>query len=701
MPNQDPQPNNNTNSAYPSRCGASSPNPNGNLTIPELSSQLQRGHVISISDPLAPLVPPSLPKLSMEYLRAQEQDRLFSLRHEQQLTPERNNQIHKAESLAKALQHVVVAQPTYLAALSQGITRYLTNFDRRNKAGWRTHAVAVTGLNGTGKTFTPALAAKHLGIKSSSINLGEFKNDPERLREQLELELETDEPNLVTLDEIHRLCEGGDSSPALELIKSLFEPRFPSNGKRIESFFVITMNPAADVYGELVPHPDDTSVEDILRLHQLHFATPLIAAQQTLSIFPLSFQRILAPRLTMTVPFDRVGFEQLIICAASQALDTIFPTNHQVKPYLTSAFCDYLFNESVIPSEQARGLAQKVEELIFDAARNFQCRLPSELQSVPYRLYFDFKPHQGLITIVGEAQQNGNNGVSAHPLPVILNYQPKLAFTITPIRGRALLRHEFCDAAHEFGHALAALRFGVPFDFLRVDRNTAYGNPFVKTGVEFESLAPGDATSRDTFAYIALLLGSAAMETLLFDGTGHPPTIISQRLSLGAAEDLRQANQHLEGLWLEEGFHPTRGPKQFGSDADHGRGLEPALSEIHAEIQEALSAILLFLIEDFRTAASINDYQNWIEEIARRVKVTEAEFYNIVSCPYHGARQLFHDDQLYHNMSGSVELDQSVVAAASQPYGSTQTTPAQNLDRLIKELMRPVLASATKRKNLS
>lgn len=604
--------------------------------------------------------------------------------------------LRKAHGLEKHLNGVIFGQPQASALLQTKVQNYLQTFRTRKKAPVY---LVLGGLTGIGKSDLVAEAAKYMGMKMAAISLQDYVGDDEEVPEAFAGSISRavdsfeGKPGILLLDELDKVYEKDElgrevDRPVIGILnKNLTDGKLSHGGKWRDYqddlsnvLVVVAMNFRPDIYGDLTAHPDLTSIRDLQEIHEEVGIKPVDIAEALGSMFRVNTVSRLLPQTHVMRPLDEEAYRKLIDFQIGEAVKRLLPENNDKSMSMeaTGSFKELLFRETVIPATGARETVQGVGDLVESAFSEVLHRLPKPLAYRSLKITVDYDRNSGQVVVTAS-----DSGKGKRAKPLVVRYQPRLRFEVVPIGPDEKIpedrRH---TAAHEFGHALAHVRYGVPFELMRVEPISSEIGGFVKGGHD-----EGDPTGRQMYAELLIKLASRAMERVIYSPDPLDPKTSLPHLTSGASSDLLEATKLAVRQIAQFGLDPA-----FGAMARWNKLMreeemtQPVPEAVYERAREILNKMEQFLVEDFMSAHSRKWYAEKILKVARAGRLTEKEFYRVLGYGHPNLAHYLHDPDRGKLLESSRSRKKNLKA---RPQSRTRTTPKENLDKALKYVLGP------------
>lgn len=569
-------------------------------------------------------------------------------------------------NVAAAINHELLGQDEAVNLVLDDMRRYL---GRPGPATKEPSGRTLSGFPGIGKSELVRLVGEQLKLPIVKINMQQFSSDsPETAKQflttleskiaearekaaELQGENGTGPKFIVLLEELDKVFEISPDNgtfvnrPIMAFVKDLLNDGRVSvasseysefNIDIRDAFTFITMNFAVDRFG-FEADPRMTTIEDVLNAWKSLNGTPTTIKKLLGSMFlPETVSRLLA-RFMIMRPLERPDFEELIERQVKKVVDSRLVTNGQnvgqIEIKLTPAYKEYLFNETVIPSEGARHTVVSVQGKIASDLEAALASIPrnGKYATAPLTLTLDFKYAQSAVI----ARVNTRTALSEKATPsstrgeVILTHPIDLVFPPSQMSGR-LEPDRLFTAAHEFGHAYIALRLGLRIEqIVSVPPEPGIGG-YVKFAQSFQS-------AEEIVSNVYSSLASRALERI-FSSPNPEDKASVLAITSGPSSDIQQATIGLFNALYELGFDPDGGTvdrnfiKGISKYADYA-SMPPQLAEKLGLILRDLEA---FMVRELQAAHTQKWYVDKIVKVAQAGAMNEKQFFDLVGYYYPG-----------------------------------------------------------------
>jgi len=381
----------------------------------------------------------------------------------------------KAAGLAKKIGTIIFGQEETARFLEAAMNAY------RNRPGpveKNPPFLVLPGFTGIGKSEIAVQTAKLLGMPLVSINLQGFGSDStdalvnfaQTLADAVDAARKRapDGKFIVLIEELDKVNEISSDGkevtrPIMGIIKSLLNDGTASvPGKDTpaividvrDAYNIITLNIPVKRFG-FEADPRLTTIEDTRRAARILSRNPAALKQTLGAMFREDTVGRLLSRCRIMMPVDEKAYRKIIAQQAGLVVDKRLSdpktkrNNSLLSIQMTPAYRNYLFSETVIPSEGARNTVLESERRISTHLEEALARVPrnSAMATQPATLLLDYKPNKAMV-IASLLPKSG-------PSKKQVIYRQKVALTFPPLAATGRMpekRH--LVTAHEFGHVL-------------------------------------------------------------------------------------------------------------------------------------------------------------------------------------------------------------------------------------------------------
>lgn len=587
--------------------------------------------------------------------------------------------------------------------------------------------LAVAGFPGVGKTRTIMAAAERLGIPVVKMTMQDYSGDSQESSESFVKDLEhkiqraREESEtgkyIVLFDDIDKANEINPQDltlvnrPVMGAVKTLLseghlkvliKTDYSSELKTIDirdSAMFLTMNFGFDRF-DVVADPRITTIHDMEDIYREISNSPVAMRKILATMFqPETINRILE-HFIVSRPLTEKGYEQIIKDQIPEVLRLLGSGEESVVN--TGAFRlrptrnylkNYVFKESVIPSEGGRD-AQDAAKTIFlkDALRAIQ-HLPKESPLIrrPIDILLDFKPknakHGPLVSAearLSDKEDRKKNG-GDHRTPLFIA-ERQLKFPPTVEFGKMSSRRAFV-AVHEFGHAFSAVFLGARFE-------TAICEMPDQSGL-VKGRHKDIHTGYDLLANILWGLGSRAMERIMLaEDPRNPASVL--KITNGPVADIGQITKEMWNFIYQFGLDPGGGViERSGLGGDkrndyqnrtyHFEGLsDKRINEMGLVLRDMED----FLVDQLLKLHSKEWYRNRITAFGLAGQMTEHEFYDLVGYAFPGENSFFIGEQtnVDRKMASVIKDEPESVTFARKFKMENGLTAAENMENAVTAL---------------
>ncbi|MBI4060758.1 MAG: AAA family ATPase [Elusimicrobia bacterium] len=604
-----------------------------------------------------------------------------------------------AAGLAEKINASLIGQEEHSRLVEKELNAYL---NRPGPVASQPPFLVFAGFPGIGKSELANLAAKHLDLPAVRVNMQAFSSDAQdalanfgqTLAEGIAVARKEAKGGkfVVLFEELDKVFEVDQQGmvvnrPIMAAIKDLLQDGTASipaksdygRDKVIDirdAYNIITMNFRGDLFG-FEADPRLTSIEDTRRAARTLAMTPSALKQVLGRMFlPETVSRLM-PRAHIMNPLDAPDYRKLIALQADKVAKTRLTDKSRLAVEMTPAYRRYLFGETVIPSEGARNTVVVAQNRIASHLEEALARIPksSRLATAPATIILDFKPGKSEII----ATLAPRSGASRKKLEL---YRKEIALIFPPLAATGRLPVErIKTAVHEFGHAYAAVRLGLRFEYATAVPPKPGVGGYVKYAAQ-------EQTARSVIARLYSALGSRAMERIFMSKDPRGDLSVLD-VTPGPSNDILQATKLLWKAVYELGFDPRGGTiERFGAE---GGSQYAFFSSLPPETVDKLGLILRRmenqLVADLLEAHDQNWYRDRIARFAKAGGLTESEFYEVIGYLHPGRNDAFlgADSRLAEIFAGQAERPLAEVSRARAfRQGRARTTAKQNLDAAVK-----------------
>jgi broad-specificity NMP kinase len=401
------------------------------------------------------------------------------------------------------------------------------------------------------------------------------------------------------------------------------------------AYTFVTMNFSVDRFG-FTADPRMTTIDDVIAAWQ-RLNTSVAGIKQLLgSMFlPETVSRVMSQFVIMK-PLTADDYRGIISRQVDKVVrgrlfDQKGRNIGKIRIVLSPRYKQYLFNETVIPSEGARSTVVRAQGLISTDLEKAISALPkSKFGAKPLFLTLDFFP--GTTEVVVRAQVDDAN-IKAARGEAILRRPIALTFPRIDIKGK-IPQERLKTSAHELGHALIAARLGLRIDQVVVVPTLPGAGGYVKF--------KGDQSSAtEMMANVYSVLASRAMERIVLSKDPRSANSVLE-ISAGPSQDIKQATLGLFNMIYELGFDPNGGT--IDRNFIIGLGKYADYASIPPEMAVKLGNILRMMenqvLDDLLKAHSQDWYVEKTIGLARKGGMDEKEFYALIEYSHPGENSL-------------------------------------------------------------
>lgn len=534
-------------------------------------------------------------------------------------------------------------------------------------------ARTFAGFPGIGKSALIMLLAKKLEIPVVKINVQNFTSPTAGYDLLQELEERTTQYRLngkkyfVLFEELDKAFEIDQMGmvvdrPVMGVIKDLLnegKANASSAGNNVsidlrDAFLFITMNFAVDRFG-FTADPRLTGIEDVIAAWRRLSSTPMATKSILGAMFlPDTVSRLLSKLLIMK-PLTKAEYQAIIAIQAQLVIDgrTLDKKGRnvgQMNIKLSQKYRDYLYSETVIPSEGARYTVMASQAKISTDLESALDQLGKrrELEAKPIEITLDYNPTKQEVVIRAKPV-----GEKAAKQVVLAKKQVALQFPSPEMKGK-IPAGRLHTAAHEFGHAYVGALMGHRFEHVVV----ISPQPGVGGYVKFNDKTDA-AASNIAFVYAAL--ASRALERIV--SSPDPESDLSVfEITAGASQDIKQATLQLFNSLYELGFDPNGetidrnfiiGPGKYADFASIPPADAKKLGRLLREMEN-------FIVSDLLKRNSQQWYVEKISTLATKGAMSEVEFYQLIGRPHPGNSSPTEVTDHFRNLFNNILRDEEV-----------------------------------------
>lgn len=568
----------------------------------------------------------------------------------------------KSLDLANGLDEAINARLTGQQQIAKIIKDDMNRFLSRSGPAQKEPSYRIfSGFPGIGKSELVKIVAEYLEIPLIRMNMQQFSSDSaetvwgffESVADQLRRHRVgpqfEDKPYILLLEELDKVYEIDPEKkvvnrPIMGVIKDLLsEGRANYTSQRNGEVFIInirnaftfgTMNFSVDRFG-FEADPRLTSVEDVMKAWKDISSTPMTIKSLLGSMFlPETVSRMMS-RFSIVKPLSRLEYIELVKKQIEQAvsqrlLDDEGRNIAQIKIEASPKYLQYLFNETVIPSEGARNTVVSSANLISTDLEDVLMKLPKSSKYVDSPLVITLHYIPSKMTVVGKVRLEGEATDQAKKI-----LEKSVGLNFPPMRANGKMSEfRLLVSAHEFGHALSNVRLGLRInDVVVVSPQPGVGGYVTMAGERFTAL--------EMMGRIYSLLAARAMERIVLNEDPLSENSVLH-ITTGASSDIVKATKHLYEMTHLLGLDPNGGT--IDSNYVDGVGRYAHIAPLSAEMAKKLSYILRdmeeHIIKDFLSAHDKDWYAQKIVQLSRKGAMSEEEFYELIGYKYPGDKKI-------------------------------------------------------------
>lgn len=436
-----------------------------------------------------------------------------------------------------------------------------------------------------------------------------------------------------------------------------------------DGLIYVTLNLPVEKFG-LQGDPRLTSVGDVERTftHLTKYPADLKDLLSTMYL-PETISTVL-PRLTLLRPYSEKSYHQII---GQQLEKVVHERLHddedvnvaQIEVHASDAYLEYLYSESVIPSEGARNTETMVRNLASTHLEAALDRLPRDRRysGEPLEMHLDYDP----ATTSVKASIVLKSAKLKVPLQV-LNQKVTLMFPSVKAFGK-MKAYRVETAAHEFGHAFVSALLGQRMErILAVPVKQAYGG-----FVSFKER--GDSAAEEIASLYATLAARALERMVSSEDPRQPLSVLN--ITKGASMDIEMATESLYEMIHAFGLAPQGGTldrRAKFAPHDAASSFAPLTAEDVKRLGLILRDLEDYLVEQLLEAHPMDWYIDKISRLAQEGAMTEKEFYELIEYPFPGDNR----ELVYRNRA----LEERFAQVIREPSESIQTTRTQRTSQV-------------------
>ena len=589
-------------------------------------------------------------------------------------------QSKKAKGLAKHINSWLFGQEDYAQILESEMNQYLARTDH---SGANPEGIVFAGFPGIGKSEMINLTADYLKIPVIKINLQQYTTDSNdavaglvgHIKKDIQAAQQAGFNKYILLfeelDKIYEINAKGEqvNRPVMSIVKDIMnngQTEFMFNRKDGElekvtldvrtAFVAATMNFAVDRF-EFSADPRLTTIEDVQGAWR-GLTTRLADLKKLLgSMFlPETVNRLIS-KVHILKPLGESEFKKVIkaqidLAVGDRSFDNKDRDVTQIDLETTPAYRKYLYSESVVPSEGARFTANVSRGLVNEDLEAMIKKIPrnSKFEAKALTFVLDYNPSTKTVTgniIAGKRKKDQLSGV----------YKREAELTFPPLNvSGKLSQKRIIVSIHEFGHALAAIRSGLPFESIVVVPPSNGTGGYVK----FRSQP---MSANEYMAHLYAALGARAMERVMLSPNPRQSDSVYD-ITAGASGDIVGATKLLFNALKAVGFD------EFGGILER-MGIENGtryanFADIPHEKVEALGAILKdienTLVEDFLSAHSREWYADKIQKLGHQGAMTERQYYELIETGFPGDQwqRAENDSMIFKHFKGHIQESEAI-----------------------------------------
>lgn len=389
-----------------------------------------------------------------------------------------------------------------------------------------------------------------------------------------------------------------------------------------------TMNFSIDRF-DFSADPRLTSIEDVKAAWRRINSSAMAVKELLGTMFNPDTVSRMMPRFMILKPLEQKDYEKIIEQQVEEVVRTRFLRSDgvnvgKVEVLLTPEYKAYLANESVIPSEGARNTALTARALIASHLEKTLNLLPrgSAYARKPLVIKLHYRP--GHTVVVGSVKRQD---LPEQSFETFMKEKVSLTFPPMSTSGR-MTAERILVAAHEFGHAFSAVRFGLHFEHVVVVSPRPGVGGYVKyRGIGF--------SAAERIGDIYSTVAARAMERIVLssDPLSSESTL---ETTAGAKSDIQQATMALYNFIYELGLDPDGG--LIDRNFVVGGGKYASYQDLPPQAAEALGQILRDMeneiLREFLDAHPMDWYVDKISKLSQKGSMTEEEFYSLIGYDY-------------------------------------------------------------------
>lgn len=609
-----------------------------------------------------------------------------------------------AKGLASRINQFLIGQEQTAALIEEEMNQYMS---RVESAAKQPMYKIFAGFPGIGKSEIVNQTSAALNLPVVRINMQQYSSDEmstvqaflSELNSKIEKasSIRPDGKYLLVIEEldksfeIHPQSGGIVNRPIMSAIKDLL-----SEGRLVTkitedrdtrelnidirgAYTFVTMNFGSDLF-EFKADPRLTTTEDVMDAYRVLSTRPADLRNVLSKLFlPETISRML-PHFHIMKPLTDSEYKKLIATLVKRVesdrlLDKKTRVNlAQIDLNLSDIYKDYLFNETVIPSEGARYTVNAASNRIGNdlelALKKFKKKDHFAKKPIVLSLDFDQKKTEIVVSVQIKGEKEVIE-VSRSPIA--------LTFPRPEVDG-ALSEDRLIVSIHEFGHAFAAARLGLRFEIATVIPPETGTGGYVKYAMD------GLPNIQELIARLYSSLASRTMERIYLSQDPMDPTSVME-ITSGSSSDIEGATDSIWRQIFALGGDPNGGtllraqainaaPTNFGDLPNEKiEGLGKVMREMET-----------YMIQDFLSNFKKEWFMEKILEFGRKGLMNEKQFYSMIGFehPGPGTESIFlgEEPRLQQRFQKNVQaLPDTVVKAMAFKQGEAKTTAIQNMNQ--------------------
>ncbi len=618
--------------------------------------------------------------------------------------------------VAAKINSVLIGQEETVNLILDDMKKYL---GRPGPAAKEPSARILSGFPGIGKSELARLVGANLNLPIVKINMQQFSSDSaETVTDFLaylngkinEAKAAASEQKnggkyILLLEELDKVFEIDPQTgrfvnrPIMALIKDLLNDgqiaASLGHGANVQidirdAFALVTMNFSVDRFG-FEADPRLTSIGDVMNAWRSLNGTPMALKQLLSSMFlPETVSRLMS-RFTIMKPLEAADYKRLIAnqidnVVKSRLLDPKGRNVAKLDVKLTGAYENYLYQETVIPSEGGRYTVVSVQNKIASDLEAAMQNIPRKkgIEAAPLLITLDYDKANSQVVI--RMALNKDPSVAAQNEEEILRRDVIEQFPSPEIDGKIPAFRLFVSA-HEFGHAYMGMRLGLPIEHVVVVSPSPGTGGYVKFA--------GDSNSgRDLIFNVFSALASRAFERIVMSPNPTDEKSVLQ-ITSGPSADIRQATYQMYLAIYELGLDPQGGTIDSNFNLGSGRyaSIDLMPKELADQIGRLMREMENFMVADFLKLHPQQWYVQKILELARKGHMTGNGFADLVGFNLDSSRSAASDvTDHFRKLFGEHILEPSISASnsssAKASAAETLTTIKANRDAYLHEFTK-------------